>query len=201
MISKKTKYILIALTIVGIMITGTAYAVNFASEYDTNNPVSQDNEWNQYKWQAEGADVLQNGAVVTWPPNQLYDANHAVLMPPGSTVQYYLYLPGVQNSTIDVKWGIYRLFLFADTTNNDTQSSVNIHVYIDYDFIQIVKRITSPAAPGHCGVIDVGWIDFQDEPPTIGQNPPPQPCHVIEIANLDQQNQLIIDEIVISTAN
>ena len=148
MISKKTKYILIALTIVGIMITGTAYAVNFASEYDTNNPVSQDNEWNQYKWQAEGADVLQNGAVVTWPPNQLYDANHAVLMPPGSTVQYYLYLPGVQNSTIDVKWGIYRLFLFADTTNNDTQSSVNIHVYIDYDFIQIVKRITSPAAPG-----------------------------------------------------
>ena len=200
MISKKIKISLIAIGIISMMFITGVLGVPFASEYDTNNVLSQDNEWNQYRWQAENADVFAGGAVVIGP-NQLYDMNWALSLPPGASVQYYLYLPGVMGSTIDVKNGTYRLFLFADTTNGPNQMPVQISVYIDFDFIQIVTPVTSPAAPNHCGTINPGWINFQDEPRTIGGAPPPLPCHVIEIANLDPINTIIIDEITISTAN
>ena len=200
MISKKIKISLIAIGIISMMLFTGVLGVPFASEYDTNNVLSQDNEWNQYRWQAENADVFGGGAVAMGP-NQVYDMDWFLVLPPGAWVQYWLYLPGVMGSTIDVKNGTYRLFLSADTTNGLIQTPVRISVYIDFDFIQIDTFVTSPAPPNHCGTINPGWINFQDEPRTIGGAPPPLPCHVIEISNLDGAFTIIIDEITISTAN
>ena len=180
-----------------IMITGAAYAVNFVKEYDTNAPIPDD-EWNQYRWQGEWTDFRTPGAGAVQNVN--YKWGEAIQLPPGTAVQYNLIFPPTPGASYHVKHGIYRLFFYGDTTNAGVQQPVQISVYVDFDFIQIQKSVISPATNGHCGVIDVGWIDFSDENHTIPQPGAPG-WHWIEIANLDQNFAIIIDEIVISTAN
>lgn len=203
MISKGFKMSIIAIGIITMLIIGGVMAVPYVREYDTNAPVADD-EWNQYRWQGEAADFLLAGAVVV--PGPLYKGGAAVSLPPGATAQYLLYYPPSPGATIHVKHGIYRMFFYADTTNAPgVQTPVDISVYIDFDYIQIdtttwgpagTTGLQSPAANGHAGVIDVGLIDFSDEPHTIPLN-----YHWIEISNIDGVDTIIIDEIVISTAN
>ena len=195
--------------IVLIMITGAAYAVNFVKEYDTNAPIPDD-EWIQYRWQGEWTDGRFGGAGAV--AGATYKWGSAISIPPGGTVWYNLIYPPAPGALYHVKHGVYRLFFYADTTNGGVQSQVDIQVYVDNMMIQIdtstqipdpssgTTGIQSPAANGHCGVIDVGWIDFSDENHTMN----PGPWHFIEIINIDAHappRTIIIDEIVISTAN
>jgi hypothetical protein len=207
MISRKFKYSVIAIGIVMIMIASGAYGVVFIREYDTNAPVADD-EWNQYRWPGEAWDGIGGGAAVVGGAN--YKGGQAIQLPPGGFVSYNLIFPPAPGATMHVKHGVYRLFLYASTnTTGGLSGLVHISVYVDFMFIQIdttniapYTGVQSPAANGHCGVIDVGWIDFSDE--LHNRAPPPGNYHWIEIANTGaggNPNTITIDEVIISTAN